>query len=107
MAKFDEALKEIRDGIVEIAKTEGADFAKELCADGEEFLAAAREDLKRWTGQLARGELKAKEFQRLVRGKKSVAEMRALKQLGIAAARIDKIRSRIIDLVITVLSKVL
>lgn len=105
MADFEKLLGELKAGILEIAKKEAVDYAREFRADGEAFLLAAQEDLERWAGQAARGELTAKQLERLIRGKRSVAEMRALKQAGIAAARIDALQAKIVSLVIKVLTR--
>jgi hypothetical protein len=105
MAKFDELLNELRDGIIQIAKTEAIGFVEEAKSDGQAFLAALQADLKTWTEQLAAGKLSPDDFKFLIRGKQDLARMNALTEAGLAAIRIDRIRSAVIDLIITVASK--
>ena len=105
MSRFDDVLQEIRAGVVTIARKEAADFVKQATDDGQQFLDALEADLKEWTKQLAAGRLSAADFAFLVRGKKDLAEMRALTEAGLAATRIDRIRSAVIDLVITAAGK--
>jgi hypothetical protein len=56
---------------------------------------------------MADGTLAPKDFAFLVRGKKDLATMNALTQAGLAAIRIDQIRSAMIDLIITAAAKMI
>ena len=98
---------ELRSGIAEIAKNEGKQFAKQIIEDGESYLKAAEEDIKQWCKDCAKGKLKKDELEFLVRGKKDLAEMKALTQAGIAAARVDRVKTAIVDLTIDTLTKAL
>ena len=102
---FDSFFKELKNGIKEIAKTEAADFVKEATSDGKDFLNTIKADLKKWTRQLAEGKLSEDDFEFLVRGKKDLAEMEALKQAGLAAIRVDRIRVAVIDLILSASEK--
>ena len=100
MSIFETYLEALKEGIAVLGKemlSEAIDQAKE---DGEAFLMEAREDLKKWTRQLAKGELSRTEFEALVRAKKALFEMRALTQAGISLTRIQRFRDSLIDLVI-------
>ena len=72
---------------------------------GREFVDAVRADLDEWARQLAAGKLSKSDFDFLVRGKKDLAEMNALTQAGLAAVRIERIRTASIDLITTAASK--
>ncbi len=100
MSQLDDVLKTIRDGIVQIAREKAAEYLKQIESDGSDFLNALKEDLTEWSKQLANGELPLKKFEILVRGRKSLAEMTALTEIGLAKVKIDQIRTAIINLVI-------
>jgi len=103
--KFDAFLKEVKAGVIAIARGEAKEFAKQARADSKKFVDAIRADLEKWTRQLAAGELSKGDFDFLVRGKKDLAEMNALTQAGLAAVRIERIRTASIDLITTAASK--
>ena len=103
--KLDNFLKEVKTGVIAIAKGEAGEFAKQARADGQEFVDAVRADLEKWARQLAAGDLSKSDFDFLVRGKKDLVEMNALTQAGLAAARIERIRTASIDLIVTAASK--
>jgi len=107
MSKLDDFISEVKTGIVDIAKTQAKDFVAEATSDGQAFLDALKADLQTWTKQMADGTLAPKDFAFLVRGKKDLATMNALTQAGLAAIRIDQIRSAMIDLIITAAAKMI
>jgi hypothetical protein len=71
-------------------KTDLQAVRDEAIQDGEDFLNRTQDDLERWTRLLEEGELSRDEFESLVRGQKDLAEMEALKQAGLAAAKADR-----------------
>lgn len=103
--KFDSFLKEVKAGVIAIARGEAKEFAKQAGADSKKFVDAIRADLEKWTRQLAAGELSKGDFDFLVRGKKDLVEMNALTQAGLAAVRIERIRTASIDLIVAAASK--
>jgi hypothetical protein len=105
MAKFDDFLEEVKTGVVAIARSEAADFIKQASDDGQAFVNALRADLETWTRQLVAGQLSAADFDFLVKGKKDLATMNALTQAGLTAIRIDRIRTAVINLIVTAAGK--
>ena len=103
--KFDNFLKEVKAGVIAIARGEAKEFAKQARADGQKFVDAIRADLEKWARQLAAGELSKSDFDFLVRGKKDLAEMNALTQAGLAAVRVERIRTASIALIVTAAGK--
>ncbi len=97
---FDQFFDTLKTGVVDIAKTEAADFLQQATDDGKKFLDDSKDKIIKWTKMLADEQLDKDEFASLVRGQKDLAEMVALKQAGMAAVRIDRIRVAVIDLVI-------
>jgi hypothetical protein len=100
MAKFDDFKDALEAGIKDLAKKTAKDFADEALNDGKAFLKETEDDLKRWTKLLASGDLSQDDFKWLVQSKKDVAEMVALKQKGLALAKIDSFRQGMLDLVV-------
>jgi len=100
MARFDDFLKALTDGLKELVTNSVQDFSQAATKDGQAFFKQARADLERWTKALARGQLSKADFEWLVQGKKDLAEMEALKQAGLGLVRVDQFRSSLIDLVV-------
>lgn len=98
---FDEFVEAAKQGIVEVAKTETRDFLQDTQADGEAFLESTKQDLLVWTQQLADGLLSKEEFEFLVKGQKDLAKMEALTRAGVGAAKIDAVRTGVINAVLT------
>src|SRR5437879_6171641 len=72
-------------------------FVHQAAIDVQDFLEQSRNDLKRWTDELAHHQLDKAEFQSLVRGERDLAQMRALKQAGLAQVKIDTFTSGLLD----------
>ena len=100
MSDFKEFLSTLADRVGELAVGSLKDFKDAAMKDGKAFLEKARVDLERWTALLEGGQLTPEEFEFLVKGKKDLAELAALKQAGLAKARMDKFRNSLVELVI-------
>lgn len=97
---FEQFLNSIKEEVTNLAKTEANEFVEAARQDGEAFLNETKTDLLIWTRQLADGVLTKDEFEFLVKGKKDVAKMEALAQAGIGAAKVEKIRTGLINAVL-------
>lgn len=93
-------LRELKDGIAQLVAQTLHDHRKAAVADAAAFLKKTQADLDRWGRGLAAGTLTPEDFAFLVKGKRDLAEMQALKQAGLALVRIDQFRNAVIDLVI-------
>jgi hypothetical protein len=100
MSKFDDFTKTVLGGVKGLATGTLKDFLASAKDDAKAFLQQSEDNLRRWTRQLALNELSKDEFEELVRGQAEVAEMAALTQAGITAARIQRFRDALINLVI-------
>jgi len=76
-------------------------YTHQAVSDVKDFLERSKDDLKRWIEGLARGDMDKDEFQSLVKGQADVAEMRALKQAGLAAVQIDTFTNGVLDIVVS------
>ena len=107
MPDIDAFLDALRDEITDLAATHLEEARDAALEDGEAFLKQTQDDLKRWARLLEQGELSQNEFEWLVRGQKDLAEMEALKQAGLAAARAERFRSALIDRIVGTASRIL
>ncbi len=86
--------------IVELAKSTVSNYVEQATTDGNQLLTTIKDDLARWTQQLADGKLKTSDFETLVIGDKDLVEMTALKQAGLALVRADQFKAALFNLVI-------
>lgn len=100
MPTFNDFLSIVKDDLMEFAKENLNEYKDELLKDGSAFVTKAKEDLERWTAALATGALSQADFEFLLKGKKDLAEMESLKQLGLSKIRISKITNGVIDVVV-------
>lgn len=105
MFNFETFFQELKDGAIDIAKNEASDYIREATDDGQEFLESIKDDLQTWMRQAAEGQLSKEDLAFLIRGKRDLAQMKALTQAGLAAARIERMRTAAIDLVISAADK--
>jgi len=76
-------------------------YTHQAVSDVRDFLQKSTLNLKRWVEELARGEMDKDEFESLVKGQADVAEMRALKQAGVAAVQIDTFANGVLDIIVS------
>lgn len=97
---FTSFLNALKDAIQQLVTKSVQDFRAAAVQDAQAFLSQTGADLEKWMGQVADGSLTPEEFEFLVKGKKDLAEMQALKQAGLALVRIDQFRNSLLDLVV-------
>jgi len=105
MASFTDFLNVLKDDLLELGKQQLQEHVDALLKDGQDFAKEVEEDLKQWTQQLAAGEMSSAGFEMAVRGKAELAKMEALKQAGLAAIRIDKLKQGILETVVNAATK--
>ncbi len=93
-------LKQVIEDITTLAETLFKQNAKRAVKDAKDFLKTTEEQVAIWTKQLAAGEITTKNFESLVRGERDLAEMDALKQLGLSKVAIDTFTRGVIDILI-------
>jgi len=106
MAKFDDFVSEVKSGAKDILQPLAKDLTKQAVDDTRAFLDKTEKDLKRWAGMLAIGELTKLEFKDLVRGQKALLKLHSLTEAGIAATKIERARTRLVNLVIDTAFKI-
>ena len=101
MANTNADLKSVEDQSAALARTNLKQFTQQAATDPENYLQRSRADLERWTGELQRGEIDVDDLRGFVRGRADLAEMRALKQAGLAQASIDTFTRGVLDIVVS------
>ena len=97
---FNKFWEDLKKSLEKLVKQSVSNFGEQAKKDGFEFLDETKSDLEKWTKQLAAGDLSKDDFEWLVKGRKDLAKMEALKQAGLAAIEIDKLKKQILDLVV-------
>ena len=103
MAKIDigSILKSIEGQSKTLAEKLFKQFTAQALSDVKDFLQQSKDDLKRWIEELVHGEIDKDEFESLVQGQADLAEMRALKQAGLAAVQIDTFTNGVLDIIVS------
>jgi hypothetical protein len=100
MSQFNDFIGTVIDGVRDIAIDDLAGFVADAEDDARAFVANAELKLRRRTEMLASGELTPGEFEDLVRGQVDLAVLFALTEAGVAAARLERFRQDLIELVV-------
>ena len=100
MPTFNDFLSTLKQDLLDFAKTNLNEYKDELLKDGNAFIDKTKTDLKRWADGLVQGTLSQKDFEFLVKGKKDLAQMEALKQVGLSKIRINKIVDGVLGIVV-------
>ena len=106
MPDFDAFFARLKEELVDLAESRLDALSDRAIQDGERFLDDSKEDLRRWTRLLEEGHLSEEDVASLVRGKKDLAEMAALKQAGLAAAEADRFRDALFDRILGTVRRV-
>lgn len=101
---FNELFTSLGDEIGRLAKDSLHGYAGEARSDAEEFLEATKDDLKNWTIAYAQGKMSKEELKDLIKGKKNLMQMIALKQKGLGRIRIDKFRDDVIEVIVNTIT---
>lgn len=107
MNDFDKFLDILIAKLEDIAKGLAKDIKKTFVQSGIAFARKTKKRLQRWAALVEEGKLTMDEFKYLVEAQKDLAEMEALKQEGLAKARIDKLRNSLINAVVDSVAAVL
>ena len=89
MAAFEDFLTGLKNDVIVFAESEWKNAKGDAIKDGNAFVQSCKADLQTWTNQLAAKQLTVKDFEFLVKGKKDLATLQALKNAGLAQAKLD------------------
>jgi hypothetical protein len=101
MATFNEFWVQLENELIGFAEGSLKTHRDTAIKDGRMFLEKTKSDLERWTKMLAEGRLTRDDFEWLVKGKKDLAELNALKQEGLAQVALDRFVNGLIDTVVS------
>jgi DNA topoisomerase VI subunit B len=79
-----------------------SDFTKQGMQDVKDFLTNSKDDLQRWTVELAEQQITKAEFEDLVQGQIDVALLHALKETGLAQIELDKFKNGVVEIIVGV-----
>jgi len=99
MPTFNDFISTLKNDLLDFAKENLDEYKDELLKDGTDFINKTKSDLERWAEGLTSRALSPADFEFLLKGKKDLAEMEALKQIGLSQIRLDKITNSIIDII--------
>jgi hypothetical protein len=97
---FDAIFEQVLGQSKDLGKTLFRQFAAQAQTDARDFLEKTRVSLERAASLLAKGKIDQDDFEDLVRGKYDLAQMRALKQAGLAKASIDTFTNGVLNIFI-------
>jgi hypothetical protein len=98
-ASIDQIGSTIINGIADLAKRSFGSYLSEARQCGVETLQAMKVELERWTQELKSGKIDPDDLEDLVAGREDLIKLDALKQAGIAAIELDKLKAGIVNLV--------
>jgi hypothetical protein len=106
MPDFNDLLKTIKDDLLSLTQESLNEFKDELIKDGSAFALKLQDDMLRWGEGLAGGLLTASDIEFLIKAKKDLAEMEALKLAGLSKVKLEKLKNKIVETVIGSVVKV-
>ena len=89
----------ILEGAKQLAKDTVGDVLDSAKDDAKAFLESIKDDLKNWQKMLKNGDITKDDLKDLIEAKEALAEIHALTQAGIAATKIERFRTGLINLV--------
>ena len=93
--------KSVEDQSKALAEKLFKQYTHQALIDVRDFLEKSKDALRRWVEDLDRGDIDKDEFESLIKGQADLAEMRALKQAGLAAVQIDTFTNGVLDIVVS------
>lgn len=87
------------EGAKQLAKETVGDVLDSAKSDAKDFVESMKDDLKEWKEMLENDEISVDDLKDFIEAKEALCEIRALTQAGIAATKIERFKSGLIDLV--------
>ncbi|WP_042858849.1 hypothetical protein [Dickeya sp. NCPPB 3274] len=106
MSKFDEFINVLGSELINYAKGSWQEYESQAVNDGNDFFDRLKADLMTWSQQVSDGKLSEDELKWLIKGKMDLAQLKALKQAGLAQISCDKFINGLISIVVSTLFKV-
>lgn len=104
---FKALFDQLKTAVVNLAKDRFRDLIAEAASDGTSLLHTLQDDIKKYSQQLADGDITPDQFKIMLLGDEDLVKMSALTQAGLAAAAADAFKKEVFDTIInTVLSAI-
>ena len=100
MSRIDDFLEAVKSGLRPLVAEFRKQVQDQVLGGMDAYLAARKRDLESWTEDLAAGRMTRLEFEDLVVTSRSEIEIRVLEIAGIQAARLQRLRDSIVDLIL-------
>ena len=107
MSDYNNFIGELKKNLQKLAAGSFSKYSSQLVQDGTAFAQKLEEDLNKWTGEYSLYEMSKEEFENLVKSKKELLAMEALKHQGLAKTDLNKLRNAIVEIVTETAVKVL
>ncbi len=100
-------LNELKGEITNMVVSSASAYADAAKHDAQALLSDMDANLQTWTQQLATGEISAQDLAFLVKAQKDLMKMQALKQAGLSAIAVDKLKNDVISVITsTIIGKI-
>ncbi|MGJ8561880.1 MAG: hypothetical protein ACSHX3_16825 [Litorimonas sp.] len=93
--------KAVQDGLKTLANNTVQEALDQAESDAKAFVNDSEEAFRRWGDALAQGKITKEDFEYLVGGQKDLAQMHALKAVGVTQARLERFRIGLISLIVS------
>jgi hypothetical protein len=107
MGDFNNFLDNLKKNLSKISDGTHHKFTKQIVQDGIEFAQKLEPDLESWEAEYSIHQMTKEEFEELVKSKKELLEMEALKKEDLPGTELNKIRNAIVETVTETAVKVL
>ena len=107
MEKFNQLLKILEQEVPKLAQNILSGYATQAVDDVKGFMKSAESDLKNWMIALGNSEITSADLEFLIKGKKDLAEMSALKQIGLGEVAIDKFKEAMLNIIVSSVVKII
>ena len=97
---FAALLGQLKDEVIALAKKDFKDLVAEAASDGTNLVNKLENKIKKYTRQLAAGDITPDDVKLLLLGNKDLVQMSALTQAGLAAAKADAFKQKVFDIIL-------
>lgn len=106
MTDFEASFALLKQDILNLAKDTAGEFAERAAAEAYSYVETAKEDIKRWTEQLATGQIDKEMFAYLLNTAKGLGQMKMQTQMGLTKIKTDSFMLSVKNMVLNTLVKV-
>ena len=97
---FEKLFRQLVEDVTDVIKEKLGEFADEGKADIQIFLEASKENVKRWAGLVATGELTLNDLEWLLKSQKDLLLLTALYQAGVSKITLGRLKNTIIKTIV-------